>query len=119
MSNFLKLLLISLFAIKCNSLSKKNDVLSEKEFKIIIKEMVEAETFVIGYVIKDSTKNQKAETLKLYEKIFVLHKTTKNIINNSLAYYLQKPEKFKVMLDSIQLVSRKLDISIPTNVKPL
>ena len=59
-----------------------------------------ADAYVTDFVMKDSTRDKKAESAKLYEKIFGIHlpagKPSKPCI------YQNQPDLFKVISDSLR-----------------
>jgi hypothetical protein len=57
--------------------------------------------------MKDSTKDQKAESAILYEKIFDIHSTTQETFKKSLVFYQNRPDLFKAISDSLRIDERK------------
>jgi DeoR/GlpR family transcriptional regulator of sugar metabolism len=104
--------IIVIFFYSCSN-KQPNDILTTEELNAVMQEMGEAEAFVTNYVMKDSTKNHKQETFKLYNKVFALHHTNSKQVLNSFDYYLKNPMQMKVLLDSIQTKSRKLNVLSP------
>jgi hypothetical protein len=77
--------------------------------------MVKAEEYVSLYVLRDTTKKHKAETLALYHKIFSIYHTNSKEFLNSFDYYLGNPKIARDMFDSLSIQSRKFT----TTVKPV
>jgi hypothetical protein len=83
------------------------DVLSQNEMRKIMWDLMRADTYVSAFIMKDSTKNQKAESAILYEKIFDIHSTTREAFKKSLAFYESRPDLFKAISDSLRTDERK------------
>lgn len=64
-------------------------------------DIAQAESYANQYIVRDSAKDLKKETLVLYQKVFALHKTNKEQFSESLKYYESHPEIHKVLLDSL------------------
>jgi len=76
-------------------------VLSAKQMKEVMWDMVRADVYVTNYVMKDSTRNKKTESLKLYQDIFRIHNTTEQQFKTSFDYYTSQPLLFRPILDSL------------------
>lgn len=66
-----------------------------------------ADAFVSDYVMKDTTRNQKKESAVLYEQIFNIHSTTREVFKKSLAFYEDHPELLKPIADSLRADEKK------------
>jgi len=74
-------------------------------------DMIRADQWVSDQLIKDSSKNKKEESIKLYEQVFHIHGITKDDFKKSLDYYSSRPDLFRPIIDS--LARRKNDF-VPT-----
>jgi hypothetical protein len=64
---------------------------------------------------RDSLKNMDNERLNLYQKVFQLHKITREDFSASLKYYASRPEKMKMIFDSLSVKNypqKKLPVTI-------
>ena len=68
----------------------------------IMWDLMRADAYVTDFLMKDSTRNQKAESAILYEKIFDIHSTSQEAFKKSLAFYQSRPDLFKVISDSLR-----------------
>ena len=84
-----------------------NDVLKQNEMRKIMWDLIRADAYVTNFIMKDSTKNQKEESVALYEKIFDIHSTTKEAFQKSLTFYQGRPDLFKAISDSLRSDERK------------
>ena len=100
------ILIISNFAcIRDNKIPK--DVIPQNQMRKIMWDLMRADAYVSAFIMKDSTKNQKAESAILYEKIFDIHSTTRETFKKSLAFYESRPDLFKAISDSLRIDERK------------
>lgn len=102
---FIILLILSFGCIHDKTIPK--DVLSQNEMRKIMWDLMRADAYVADFIMKDSTRNQKEESVILYEKIFDIHSTTRETFKKSLAYYESRPDLFKVISDSLRSDERK------------
>ena len=102
--------LMIFFLIGCTNTTKvPGNVLSMNKMEVILWDMIQAERFNALFQIKDSaSKNIALEKFKLYEQVFVIHKTSKDEFIKSYKYYLGRPDLSKVMFDSITAKAERL-----------
>jgi hypothetical protein len=93
------LLLLAFFSSCFNN--RRKSILPENKMKEVMWDMIRADQYVSGYLAKDSSKNKKAESVKLYEEIFHIHGITKEQFKKSLDYYSSQPDRLKPLLDSL------------------
>ena len=64
-----------------------NNVLPEKKMQEILWDMMRADQFLADYVLnKDSSLNKTTESLKYYQQIFAIHKTSKDEFQHSFSF---------------------------------
>ena len=68
-------------------------------------------------VVKDSTIVIKKENIALYNKIFDLHKISKDEFYNSYNYYENHPNEMKILLDSISAYGIKKRDTLTNHLK--
>jgi Domain of unknown function (DUF4296) len=84
-----------------------NGILPPPVMQAVLWDMMRADQFLADYVLnKDTSKNKKNESIKMYEQIFGFHKINKEQFKRSYSYYRSKPLLLKEIMDSIQ--SRKV-----------
>lgn len=96
-------LLILLFIACTNKTKIPTDVLARDEMEKVMWDMIQADRFSSQFLERDSVikKNIKTETFKLYEKVFQLHKITREEFVHSFKFYLSRPDINKVLFDSL------------------
>jgi len=101
--------------IRDNKIPK--DVIPQNQMRKIMWDLMRADAYVTDFVMKDSTRDKKAESAKLYEKIFDIHATTQEAFKKSLAFYQSRPDLFKVISDSLRSDEKKSQ-QYPEEKKP-
>ena len=85
--------------------------------------MVRADEFVTDYAVKDSTRNKKTESWKLYQQIFMAHHITADQFKKNLDYYGSRPDLMRPILDSLAKQQRpnygQSRPILPDSTKPL
>jgi hypothetical protein len=109
-------LLFALF-LSCSEKEQKQDILPEKEMREVMWDMMRADQYVAAFLLKDSTRNKKAESIKLYEEIFRIHKITREQFKTSFDYYSAQPDLFRPIIDS--LAKRKVTTAPIRPVHPV
>src|SRR6188474_2211864 len=77
-------------------------IISQNEMRKLMWDLMRADAYISDFVMKDSTRNQKAESAKLYEQVFTIHSTTEDVFKKSLAFYQSRPDLLKVITDSLR-----------------
>jgi len=99
----------------CSDKEKKDSsILSEKQVTEIMWDLMRADQWVQDFVMKDSSKNKKEESVKLYEEIFRLHHTTHEQFEKSRKYYESDPVHFRPIIDSLAKKHNPIKPVIPT-----
>jgi hypothetical protein len=99
-------LLILCFGLLLLSCGSKNavprNVLSQKEMKEVMWDMMRADQFLTDYVFsRDSSVSRYLESTKWYGQILAIHNISQEKFRNSFNYYNEHPEQMKVLMDSI------------------
>lgn len=77
-------------------------ILSRQQMQAVMWDMVRTGEFLNGFVLsKDTSIDKVGESQKWYDKVYQLHKITKEKFERSYAYYEQHPGIFKEILDSL------------------
>ena len=102
---FIILIILTFGCIQDKKIPK--DVLPQNEMRKIMWDLMRADAYVANSIMKDSNRNQKEESVILYEKIFYIHSTTKETFKKSLVFYESRPDLFKAISDSLRSDERK------------
>ncbi len=109
MKFFSGILLFITLIFSCTKNNGRQDVLPENKMTAVMWDLIRADQYVSDFLLKDSARIKKAESIKLYEEIFHIHKITQQQFKKSLEYYSSRPDLFRPIIDS--LVKRKNDSS--------
>ena len=104
-SYFIFLIILNFACIRNNKIPK--DVIPQNQMRKIMWDLMRADAYVTDFIMKDSTRDKKAESAKLYERIFDIHSTTRETFKKSLAFYQGRPDLFKVIGDSLRIDEKK------------
>jgi hypothetical protein len=100
------LILICLVSMSCRSSSEKR-ILGIDSMKYVMWDMMKADELYMRILGKDSTAGIRKENIRLYEEVFILHKTTKGQFDSSYKYYEAHPVEFKKLIDSLEAFSSR------------
>ncbi|NII27112.1 DUF4296 domain-containing protein [Pseudoflavitalea sp. X16] len=109
-------LLIVLLAACTNKNKVPSDVLPREKMEKVMWDMIQADRFSSQFLEKDSAKlNVKTETFKLYEKVFLLHKITRDEFVHSFKFYLSRPDINRELFDSLSAHANNRRAEMYTN----
>jgi hypothetical protein len=100
-----------IIGFSCVIKEKKDKILPQSEMREVMWDMIRADQYVTDFLLRDSSKKKKDESVKLYDQIFRLHKTTADEFKKSLAYYSSRPDLLRPIIDS--LATRKNEFASP------
>lgn len=105
MKKFFFLITICLVAFACSSPNKiPDDIIGIDSMKKIVWDMLRAGALSQNLIKKDSVLFKK-ETLENYQKVLDMYGLTKDEFFKNYNYYLQHPDKNKILMDSLQTYS--------------
>ena len=103
----MKRLFIAVLVIVAASCSSRQeipkDVLKQPQMQAVLWDMLRADEFIMNYIKKDSAHKIKDESIRLYEDVFRIHKTSKKQFVKSIMFYNGHPELLKPVLDSLEV----------------
>lgn len=113
-------IIIAVLILGLVSCTQKNsvpdDVIPPHEMEKVLWDMMLADRFSTLYILKDSAKlDEKAETFKMYERVFQIHGIDKETFTKSFRFYMERPDLTKVIMDSIaeQAGRKRSEVYIP------
>ena len=92
-------------------------IIAQNEMRKLMWDLMRADAYIADFVMKDSSRDQKAESAVLYEQIFTIHSTTADVFKRSLAYYQSRPDLLKVITDSLRSDEKKAQEYRPPDKK--
>ncbi len=95
------LLLIYITGCKSNH-AIPDGVLPQKKMEMVLWDLMRADQFLADYVLnRDTNLDKTTESLKYYQKIFAIHKISKEQFQQSFSFYRSQPVLLKAIMDSI------------------
>jgi hypothetical protein len=89
-------------------------VLPQPKMQEVLWDMIRASDFLNNYVFyKDAGVDKAAESYKWNEKVFEIHKITREQFMKSYTYYQQHPREMKVIMDSIGKIKVEMEAPKP------
>ena len=111
--------LLAIFSSSCVRNDKiPKGIIAQNEMRKLMWDLMRADAYISDFVMKDSTRNQKAESAILYEEVFTIHSTTADVFKRSLAFYQIRPDLLKVITDSLRSDEKKAQEYRPADKKP-
>jgi hypothetical protein len=103
----LRILIFTVCFFSCTS-SVPKDVLPPKKMQTVLWDVMQADEMAEYYSVKDSTFHGLAKHADYYQKVFSIHKVSKEDFTRSLRYYENHPAALKTILDSLQKFGERL-----------
>ncbi len=102
MRGIMTLALIALvILVACRNKSPENEVLSLNDMKTVLWDLQNADAWFNQIPNIDSLHKTHKMNIQLYEQVFVSNKTTKKQFYTSYQYYQTRPDKMKILMDSV------------------
>jgi Domain of unknown function (DUF4296) len=94
--------LCAFFLFSCeNKNSIPSGILKPKKMEIVLWDILRADVFAFDFIKKDTLKNPELENVILQQKIFAVHKISKEEFYKSYEFYKAHPNIMQPMLDSL------------------
>jgi len=99
--------LIASIIISCGP-SVPKDVLPPEKIKLVLWDIMQADELAEHRSISDSSFTSLAKHVDYYQSVLTIHKISKEQFTNSINYYTNHPEVFKIVLDSLQSFGERM-----------
>lgn len=86
----------------CTNRHPEKTILPREQMSRVLWDMIQVDELATSQLSKDTTKVAKQERIQLYQKVFQLHKITKEQFSKSFKYYSSHPDLMKVMFDTLE-----------------
>ncbi len=113
MKTFSKLSIFMLLAvlISCSKSKLPKGIFGPEKMQAVYWDYIRADVYANEIIRNDTNRNTIKENIKLQQKIFALHKITKEEFYKSYDYYLNHPSLMQEMLDTMTLrQQKKIDV---------
>jgi hypothetical protein len=94
-------------AYSCKGKNAKMEILPLDTMKVVMWDLMNAEEWNNVIITKDTTLRKSKNNLKLYQQVFFIHHLSKEQFYNSYRYYEQRPDKMKVLVDTLSSFAEK------------
>jgi hypothetical protein len=82
----------------------------------VVWDMMRADQFLLDFVLnKDSTKNKKDESIRMYRQVLAIHGLSHEDFQRNMDYYRSHPSLMRAVMDSIS----KMQVVEPTEKLPV
>ncbi len=120
MKNGLLIFILTAFFSCAGKNDLPSDIIAPKKMQEVFWDYIMADVYATEFLKKDSNINVTIENIKLQEKIFKLHKTTREDFYRSYTWYSNHKELMTIMIDSmIKGKQREINKVKPVVLKPL
>ncbi len=97
------LILLAVIATGCGGKKQPDGILPKDKMTAVMWDMMLADQYLSDNVFnKDTSLNRAAESVKLYQQVFYIHKTSKDEFYKSLAHYQSRPDDLRQLFDSLE-----------------
>lgn len=109
---------IGIFIACTNKHKIPSGVLSREDMEKVMWDMIQADRFSSMFMERDSNlrKDIKIENLKQYERVFQIHKITREEFIRSFKFYLSRPDINRVLFDTMAARANRRRGEMYTNV---
>lgn len=110
MSKYLVILCLATLVAACGNsgeMKVDKDVIPISEMKLIVWDIMKADEYYNRLSANDTARRFTNENLRLYDQLFRSREVTKEKFYQSYKYYASHPAAFKVLIDSVDAVSRR------------
>lgn len=106
-SIFTKSLIILLLFSSCKQkLKTPEGIMPPEKMEQLLLDLLHADEYINQHGHSDSTGNLEKRA-KLYQKVFQLHKTSKDEFKKNFTFYQNRPDLLKLVLDSMHSTASK------------
>jgi hypothetical protein len=89
-------------AMACTNGKSEKDVIPKEKMTAILWDMIQVDELATLRLTRDTGRNAKKERMELYQKVFQLHKISRDQFSKSFTYYSVHPELIKGLFDSLE-----------------
>lgn len=105
------LLVVCLVLVACSKKPKANEPLAINDMKTILWDIENADVWFSQIPMADSIHKTRQMNIQLYEQVFASHNITKQQFYNSYQYYQTRPDKMKILIDSVVAYGERVKAS--------
>lgn len=95
------LIIMLVMTLSCGGAKVPEGVLPPEKMEEVLTDVLLAESFAESYLIADTTRKLKQYYAQELDRVIAVHKVTQKQLLASIDYYKTQPDKFKVIIDSV------------------
>ena len=99
---------IVVLMVSCSKRKIPKDILGTEKMQAVYWDYIRADVFANEYVRRDSSKKLLVESARLQDKVFKIHKVSRQAFYKSYEFYLKKPALLKEVLDTMLVRQPKI-----------
>lgn len=121
MIRYLVIVSVALIIFSCNSADYiPSNIIKPAQMENIFWDMMRGDILAQEIIKKDSIQTLKTANYTITEKIFAIHKTSREKFKESLDFYSRHPALLQIIFDSLHAVQeRKNSFEIEKKIKPI
>jgi hypothetical protein len=105
------ILLVCLVLAACNKKPKANEPFAINDMKTILWDIETADVWFNQIPLTDSVHRTRQMNIQLYEQVFASHNITKKQFYEGYQYYQTRPDKMKILMDSVVAYGERVKAS--------
>lgn len=105
------IIMACLVTLACKSKPKADETLAINDMKTILWDMENADAWFNQIPLNDSIHRTRQMNIQLYEQVFASYNITKKQFYNSYQYYQARPDKMKILMDSVVAYGERVKTS--------
>jgi hypothetical protein len=105
------MLVACLLLASCSNKPKAIEPLAINDMKTIMWDIETADVWFNQIPLTDSVHKTRQMNIQLYEQVFASHNITKQQFYNSYQYYQTRPDKMKILMDSVVAYGERVKAS--------
>lgn len=101
----MRLTCLFLIFIACSCSSENNvpdGILPPAKMETILDDLMRADEYLTNHLLRDTSIKRDSMSKIFYQKVFQLHKVSKETFKSSMNYYEMHPDLLKPVLDSLE-----------------
>ena len=118
MRHYLIIFTLLLLIVSCNNEAKNEQQIPFEKMKVVVWQLLKADELYSRKSVTDSSWRASKKNVQFYQQIFELNKIDRIQFYKQMIHLESHPVEFKVLMDSVeQLSKREKNKSIPTSKK--
>ena len=92
---------VAMFMVCCRNKKTETEILPLDTMKVVMLDFFAADEWHNVVIVNDTAARKMRNNFKMYQQVLDIHKINKGQFDSSLNYYIEHPDKMKVLIDTI------------------